>query len=166
MPWQQSRKLSAAQQCLALRSSPICEGHGVLSRGHLTWTWQAAPSPRGRIYTLHVEFREGDRPEVFVDHPDLVALAEGRKLPHVYGELPTCLCLYLPSSGEWHGGLLIASTVVPWAVLWLYFFEEWLVSDEWKGGGVHPANDESDDPNTHRGITVGAGHSKQDGESA
>ena len=73
---------------------------------------------------------------------------------------------YLPSSGEWHGGLLIASTVVPWAVLWLYFFEEWLVSDEWKGGGVHPANDELDDPNTHRGITVGAGHSKQDGEFA
>ena len=114
MPWQQSRKLSAAQQCLALRSSPICEGHGVLSRGHLTWTWQAAPSPRGRIYTLHVEFREGDRPEVFVDHPDLVAFSRRPELfPMFMVNRRTRLCLYLPSSGEWHGGLLIASTSSP-----------------------------------------------------
>lgn len=28
-------------------------------------------------------------------------------------------------------------TVVPWAALWLYYFEEWLVSDDWKGGGKH-----------------------------
>jgi hypothetical protein len=29
-------------------------------------------------------------------------------------------------------------TIVPWAALWLFFFEEWLATDEWKGGGVHP----------------------------
>ena len=29
-------------------------------------------------------------------------------------------------------------TVVPWAALWLFYFEEWLVSDKWKGGGAHP----------------------------
>ena len=38
--------------------------------------------------------------------------------------------------------VLIANTVVPWATLWLYFFEEWLVSDDWKGGGVHPNEDD------------------------
>lgn len=74
----QSRNLSAAQQYLALRSNPVCEGHGVLGRGQLTWTWQVAPSALGRIYALRVEFKEGGRPKVFVDQPDLVALAEGR----------------------------------------------------------------------------------------
>lgn len=144
MRCQRNRNLSAAQQYLALRSNPICIGNGQLGRGQLTWTWQAAPSALSRIYTLHVEFKEGGTPKVFVDQPNLVALAEGRKLPHVYSESPTQLCLYLPSSGEWHGSLLITDTVVPWATLWLYFFEEWLVSDDWKGGGVHPNDDDSD----------------------
>jgi hypothetical protein len=27
---------------------------------------------------------------------------------------------------------------VPWTALWLFYFEEWLVSNEWKGGGEHP----------------------------
>lgn len=142
----QNRNLSAAQQYLALRSNPICTGHGRLGRGQVLWTWQAAPSALSCIYTLHVEFKEGGTPKVFVDQPDLVALAEGRKLPHVYSESPTQLCLYLPSSGEWHGSLLITNTVVPWASLWLYFFEEWLVSDDWKGGGVHPNHDDPDRP--------------------
>jgi len=142
----QNRNLSAAQQYLALRSNPICTGYGQLGRGQLTWTWQAAPSALSRIYTLHIKFKEGGTPKVFVDQPDLVALAEGRRLPHVYSESPIQLCLYLPSSDEWHGSSLIANTVVPWATLWLYFFEEWLVSDDWKGGGEHPNDDSPGGP--------------------
>jgi len=135
--WQRP-PLSASQQYLSLRSNPACEGKGFLRLGQLSWTWQVAPSVIGRIYTLRVEFKEKGVPKVFVDQPDLVALAGGRKLPHVYSESPTQLCLYLPSSSEWHGGLFISKTLVPWAALWLYFFEEWLASDDWKGGGVHP----------------------------
>jgi hypothetical protein len=140
-----SRNLSAAQQYLALRSNPVCDGRGSLSRGQLVWTWRVAPSALGRLYTLRVVFKEGGFPKVFVEQPDLVALVAGRKIPHVYSESPVKLCLYLPGSGEWHGGLLIANTIVPWAALWLYFFEEWLVSDDWKGGGVHPTGNASDE---------------------
>jgi hypothetical protein len=32
----------------------------------------------------------------------------------------------------------IDQTIVPWAALWLFYFEEWLSSDQWKGGGEHP----------------------------
>lgn len=32
----------------------------------------------------------------------------------------------------------IDQTIVPWAVLWFFYFEEWLLSDDWKGGGMHP----------------------------
>jgi hypothetical protein len=32
----------------------------------------------------------------------------------------------------------IDQTIVPWAILWLFYYEEWLVSDDWKGGGEHP----------------------------
>jgi hypothetical protein len=32
----------------------------------------------------------------------------------------------------------IDQTFVPWATTWLYYFEDWLITDEWKGGGRHP----------------------------
>jgi hypothetical protein len=31
-------------------------------------------------------------------------------------------------------------TIVPWTALWLFYFEEWLISNDWKGGGVHPSS--------------------------
>jgi hypothetical protein len=27
---------------------------------------------------------------------------------------------------------------VPWLLLWLSFYELWLITGEWHGGGVHP----------------------------
>jgi len=33
-------------------------------------------------------------------------------------------------------------TIVPWTSLWLFHLEEWLSSDDWKGGGEHPFADE------------------------
>ena len=47
------------------------------------------------------------------------------------------LCLYLPKTGEWHDRRLLSGTIVPWSILWLLYFEEWLASDDWKGGGAH-----------------------------
>jgi hypothetical protein len=77
-----------------------------------------------------------------VERPDLVELAEGRKLPHVYQQNPARLCLYLPGTGEWQPWMRIDQMIVPWTSLWLYFFEDWLATDEWKGGGKHPDEDE------------------------
>jgi hypothetical protein len=77
-------------------------------------------------------------PEVFVETPDLPALAKSRKLPHVYQQDPPRLCLFLPGTSEFQPWMRIDQTIVPWASLWLFYFEEWLASDEWKGGGVHP----------------------------
>jgi len=33
--------------------------------------------------------------------------------------------------------MMLIETVIPWSFLWLFYFEEWLVSDVWSGGGVH-----------------------------
>jgi hypothetical protein len=48
------------------------------------------------------------------------------------------LCLFLPGSREWNGDDPIALTILPWASLWLYFYEVWHATGEWLGGGVHP----------------------------
>lgn len=35
--------------------------------------------------------------------------------------------------------MLISETIVPWASEWLFYFELWLVTKEWMGGGEHPS---------------------------
>jgi len=75
-------------------------------------------------------------PQVHIIAPDLTQLAEGQELPHVYEGNE--LCLFLPGSGEWMPSMFIASTIIPWVVDWLRFFEFWLATGEWHGGGIHP----------------------------
>jgi hypothetical protein len=106
--------------------------------GRLTWEFDARPLPISRSYRLRIQYREGGTPDVVVIAPDLQVLAEGRTLPHVYEENPTRICLYMPGTGEWNPDKRIVGTIVPWAVLWLFYFEDWLITGEWSGGGEHP----------------------------
>jgi hypothetical protein len=132
------RSLTAAEQFVNLRANPICPGAGTVRAGSLMWQFTARPTPLSRLYTLRLAYQQGGKPNVYVIEPDLAELAGGRRLPHVYQQRPPRLCLYLPRAREWDPAMRIDQTVVPWAVLWLFYFEEWLTSDEWKGGGEHP----------------------------
>lgn len=132
-PW-----LSPEQQWIRLRASPVSRGPGVVKRGELIWNLDVRPSPFGRLYKVRIRYRSADSPEVVVVSPDLNELADGRHLPHVYSTKPVRLCLFDPQTAEWSPGASIADTIVPWTYEWLFYFEEWLVSDEWKGGGRHP----------------------------
>ena len=132
------KPLSAAQQLLSLKAGNRGEGTGILKRDKLTWDFDACPTPLSRTYNARICYRAGQPPVVFVRKPHLPTLAGGRRLPHVYQQDPTRLCLYLPDSGEWSPTMRISETFVPWTVLWLFYFEEWLATNEWKGGGVHP----------------------------
>jgi hypothetical protein len=120
------KPLTSAQQFVNLRGNPVCRGEGVLRAGQFTWCCSAMPSPLSRDYVIRIEFRQGGRPQIFVDGPDL----------HL---------LYRPKTYEWQSWMRLDQTVVPWATLWLFYFEEWLVSDEWKGGGMHPECDDDHD---------------------
>lgn len=132
------RSLTAAQQFLGLRTNPVCAGAGSVKAGELVWRYAASPTPLSRSYAVRVAFQQGSTPRVFVDAPDLAALAEGRRLPHVYEQGPARLCLYLPRRGEWERWMPIDRTIVPWTALWLFYFEDWLEFGEWGGGGEHP----------------------------
>jgi len=132
--------LTPAQQFQFLRRNPICAGAGSLAPAGLIWTYRTRPSLLAREYVVEIRFKRDDVPRVFVRHPNLEDLASGRALPHVYRD-PTRLCLYLPRSDEWAGRMRIDQTFVPWTATWLYYFEEWLESDDWKGGGEHPSPD-------------------------
>ena len=141
------KALTTTQQYINLRANPLISGTGVLRPGSFTWTFDASPFPLSRIYRVRIELAQGKAPRTFIDDPDLDLLAGGRDLPHVYHN-PTRLCLYLPRTSEWRPWMRIDQTIVPWTTLWLHYFEDWLGSGEWKGGGMHPPeNSEFDEVN-------------------
>jgi len=55
-------------------------------------------------------------------------------VPHTY--IGDCLCLYYPDYDEWTSAMYIAETIVPWISLWLMYYEAWLATGEWLGGGI------------------------------
>lgn len=85
-----------------------------------------------------VEFTQpgGKFPEVRVINPPLERGKNDEDIPHMYSQ--ERLCLYLPSGEEWKPAQPIALTIVPWTTLWLAYYEVWLATGEWQGGGVHP----------------------------
>ena len=106
--------------------------------GRVVATW-----PLNRRYRLRIDYKLGEFPQIYALEPDLVGLAAeytaGRRLPHVYCEDPVRLCVFHPSKREWYDSDSLAGTVVPWSISWLTFFEDWLSTDVWSGGGEHPA---------------------------
>lgn len=131
--------LSPSQQLLLLRASKTFSGAGEIRRERLVWTCEIAPTPMSRSYQLRIDYSRGSAPRVYVVAPNLVELAGGRPLPHVYGaDEQQRLCVYHPRLRQWRTNMALAATVLPWAVLWLFYFEDWLRTGVWNGGGEHP----------------------------
>jgi hypothetical protein len=110
----------------------------------MNWTSWVRPSPVSADYRLEVQYSIGTAPKIWAREPDLKTIAGGKKPPHIYHEDTQELCLYRPRYREWHRKLLLSRTVIPWAVLWFYYFEIWLVTGTWPGNGEHPVADGSE----------------------
>ncbi len=101
------------------------------------------PSSVTREYRVRIAYTQGGYPNVFVDVPALTRRPEAaeKPIPHTYEsstpgkERP---CLFHHHSAEWSSGMLIAETVIPWLMSWLFDYEVWLLTGHWFGGGVHP----------------------------
>jgi len=98
--------------------------------GEVTWRGSLQPRATSPAYWVEVKYRVGRVPKVRVLRPSLVAGA-----PHLYGD--GTLCLYWPKEWVWRCHELIAETVIPWAALWLFFYELWLDTGEWLGPSSH-----------------------------
>ena len=72
--------------------------------------------------------------------------------PHIYFNTADPqnprLCLYDPKERFWSPEEYIAETIIPWASDWLFFFEGWLATGEWEGGGRHPERRSDSCPRT------------------
>lgn len=147
------KPLSLAQQYHALKAGGPHERLLISGKDRtLLWEGWLQPSLFSRRYKVTIRYGLGTAPICVVTEPDLFALAGTRAIPHLYladKHIPGArLCLFLPGSqaddglSEWRAQLRISDTIIPWASLWLFYFEQWLHTRDWEGGGKHPRTSE------------------------
>lgn len=131
-----------AQRALELQAINLPGAELSFRRGKdLSYCFQISPGMFGRLYKCLLKVKpDGKRPDLIVLKPDLSVLASGRKIPHIYPHAGqgTKLCLWWPKAREWVPQMRFEETYLPWTAEWLYYFEDWLRTDDWAGGGVHP----------------------------
>lgn len=111
-------------------------------KGETLWWFcnKVKPTPISREYSVEIIYRKGKRPRVYVLGDELMNL-DATDFPHKYSinreEKRVEICLYRYAS-EFSSEKLLSKTVIPWTVEWLFFYELWLATGEWLGGGEHP----------------------------
>lgn len=108
------------------------------SPSEVIWKGHLQPLAICNKYEVIISYKLNDHPKVRVLTPKLEAHQNGDPIPHVYPG--NRLCLYLPGIGEWHPTKMLSHTIIPWASLWLYYYEIWHATGTWKGGGVMPCS--------------------------
>lgn len=124
------------QYYMLIREFPLSKGQ--VRYGKLIWHGEFKPSALSDRYWLKITYFSGGVPQAFIESPKPLPLADGAKrLPHTYdydnGKQE--ICLFRPKYREWNASMSIATTIVHWAVQWMYYYEMWLVSGKWLGGG-------------------------------
>lgn len=93
------------------------------------------PTDVSQEYTIQIVAKQGESGiRVFVRDPIIGKEYNGVKIPHIYPK-DGALCLYYPAFNEWSYFDSWAETIIPWASLWLFYYEVWKETGEWKGGG-------------------------------
>lgn len=103
------------------------------------WIYQLQPTEGSPFYSFKLVY-DDIRPRIYI--LDLLERVDGNlELPHVWNDKKQEICLYYPIYKEWTHYNKI-SIFVPWVSEWLYYYELWLVTGTWYGGGIHD-NDNS-----------------------
>lgn len=134
-----------AKRACELRSLGLPNAQVKFDSGRkLTYRFFISPSDYGRVYECELQVSpDGRPPEMFVLQPCLSRLTD-EKLPHIYPHtgVGTKLCLWWPKQREWQPQMKLSETYIPWTAEWLWYFEDWLTTGYWAGGGEHPRQSE------------------------
>ena len=107
-----------------------------MKHGQLIWYGKIKPTPISREYNIRIVCRHEKKPKIYL-YGDIIEGIDKTDFPHHYhkdiNKQEVQLCLNLPA--EFDYSLRICDTIVPWAQEWLYFYEIWLSTGRWCGGG-------------------------------
>ncbi len=108
---------------------------GKFKKNYFYWEFDAKPSTFSKIYRVLLvwDFKYAT-PQVFILNDELRKVEKTRNIPHLYCREKIKLCLYYPGYSEFNMFMPLCKTIIPWTYYWLQYYEEWLVSGEWKGG--------------------------------
>jgi hypothetical protein len=130
-----------AERAFELRALNFPDAKVRLLQGReLRFDFSIAPTAFARLYHCTLRLTPARSPDMFVMRPNLLRLSAGRTLPHVYQHdgPGTKLCLWLPRKNEWLPQMHLLETYIAWTSEWLNYYEEWLLTNVWTGGGEHP----------------------------
>lgn len=134
------RNIRLFDQMMTLRAaypSASCE----LRNGTLFWFGKVKPTSLSREYNVALTYSNSQVPKVWVIGEELQKI-DDPNFPHKYEVDPknnmVRICLY--RYREFTKDKFLANTIIPWTVEWLYFYEIWLATGTWCGGGEHPTN--------------------------
>lgn len=120
-------------------------------------TWEGSLTPIAQRYTIWIRYV----PQIFLDKVTLkysyvsVQVLDpliapdprgtGERTPHVYRyrhpvDRPA-LCAWDPGDEPFDPTHFVADDVIPAVIRWLVFYEDWLDTGVWRGGGKHPDPD-------------------------
>ena len=108
----------------------------TISPGRLVWKCTIKPTPLSKEYDIKLVYKIGANPNVYIINTKLRMAIGETSLPHVYDTKKQWLCLYYRKANEWNSSMLLSDTIIPWVSEWLYFYEIWVGSGIWYGGGI------------------------------
>jgi hypothetical protein len=130
------QRLSLGQQALSMKKYfPDFTCSIVCNR--IIWSGHIQPTNLSDMYKLRIEYSLSSWPKVMVIQPKLIVRPSEEEIPHMYCQQH--LCLYRPGRFEWGPDMFISQSIIPWASLWLYYYEIWFATGKWLGGGEHPS---------------------------
>lgn len=135
MFWFINNNKSIAKQAASIKVK-FSEFDVTFNRASLKAVGYIQPTARSERYKVQIKYYFKEAPEIKVLEPGLITNFNGDKIPHVYSGNE--LCLYQPRYREFTASDYISDTIIPWTSLWLYHYEVWHMTGEWKGGGEHP----------------------------
>lgn len=142
-----AKKIPLIQQATALHTAYPDGSFSIEKHKRLIWGGKISPTPLSQEYTVLLTYELGRPPRIWVIGDELKKL-NCPEFPHKFDidekKKMVRLCLYRYQEFNQHKYL--ANTIIPWTVEWLYFYEIWLATGEWCGGGEHPQiGEEKDD---------------------
>lgn len=118
------------------RITHTVDGARLVCRGKLQ------PTPLNETYDVRLDYTDGKLPRAWIEKPTLRVREGHTRIPHTFrdtsGPRP---CLFF--KGDWKPRMSIATSVVPWLMLWLVFYETWLATGIWQGEGHTETSDKA-----------------------
>ncbi len=113
----------------------------VIKNDSLLWSAKIKPTPLSKEYSVIMTYKMKKNPKIWIIGDELDKL-DSPDFPHKYDisakDKYVRICLYRYS--EFDSTKYLANTIVPWIIEWLYYYELWLTTGNWLGGGEHPSS--------------------------